>query len=50
MRSEIYRCLDPPFEDLFDDAEEYSLSVLYVAFVQMTNVDMKTYGKVRYKF
>ncbi|KAK3091838.1 hypothetical protein FSP39_023074, partial [Pinctada imbricata] len=45
-RVAIYKCLDPPFEDLFDDAEEYALSVLYVAFVQMTSVDMKTYGKV----
>ncbi|XP_062622308.1 regulator of G-protein signaling 22-like isoform X4 [Saccostrea cucullata] len=46
IRSRVYRTLQPPFEDLFDEAEEYSLSVLYVAWSQMINVDMKTYGKV----
>lgn len=46
VRCRIYRALQPPFEDLFDEAEEYSLTVLYVAWTQMINVDMKTYGKV----
>ncbi|XP_078317126.1 regulator of G-protein signaling 22-like isoform X3 [Crassostrea virginica] len=46
VRCQIYRALQPPFEDLFDEAEEYSLSVLFVAWTQMINVDMKTYGKV----
>ncbi|XP_033738546.1 regulator of G-protein signaling 22-like isoform X2 [Pecten maximus] len=43
---EIYRCLEPAFEDLFDEAEELALSVLLVPWVQMINSDMKTYGKV----
>ncbi|XP_056017621.1 regulator of G-protein signaling 22-like isoform X5 [Ostrea edulis] len=46
IRGGIYRALQPPFEELFDEAEEYSLSILYVAWTQMINVDMKTYGKV----
>lgn len=46
IRREIARCLQPPFEELFDTAEEYSIKELYVAWTQMITVDMKTYGKV----
>jgi flavin-binding protein dodecin len=46
IRKEIARCLQPPFEELFDTAEEYSIKELYVAWTQMITVDMKTYGKV----
>ncbi|OWF36346.1 Regulator of G-protein signaling 22 [Mizuhopecten yessoensis] len=43
---EVYRCLEPAFEDLFDEAEEMALSVLLVPWVQMISSDMKTYSKV----
>ncbi|XP_069127158.1 regulator of G-protein signaling 22-like isoform X2 [Argopecten irradians] len=43
---EIYRCLEPAFEDLFDEAEELALSVLLIPWVQMIKTDMKTYSKV----
>jgi len=46
IRRAVYRCLEPPYEELFDAAEEHSLSILYVAWVQMIVEDNKTYGKV----
>ncbi|KAM3929156.1 regulator of G-protein signaling 22 [Leptodactylus fuscus] len=46
IRKEIYQKLDPPFEDLFDSAEEYVLTVLLSAWIQMTELDKQVYVKV----
>ncbi|XP_068093826.1 regulator of G-protein signaling 22 isoform X2 [Hyperolius riggenbachi] len=46
IRLEIYQKLDPPFEDLFDSAEEYILTVLLSAWTQMTELDRQAYSKV----
>ncbi|KAM9308443.1 regulator of G-protein signaling 22 [Gastrophryne carolinensis] len=46
IRNEIYEKLDPPFEDLFDSAEEYILTLLLAAWTQMTAADRQAYGKV----
>ncbi|XP_056378357.1 regulator of G-protein signaling 22 isoform X2 [Hyla sarda] len=46
IRKEIYQKLDPPFEDLFDSAEEYVLTILLSAWKQMTELDRQAYGKV----
>ncbi|CAI9588806.1 unnamed protein product [Staurois parvus] len=46
IRKEIYQKLDPPFEDLFDSAEEYILTLLLSAWTQMTESDRQAYGKV----
>ncbi|XP_072266946.1 regulator of G-protein signaling 22 [Pyxicephalus adspersus] len=46
IRKEIYQKLDPPFEDLFDLAEEYILTLLLCAWTQMTESDRQAYGKV----
>ncbi|KAG9478757.1 hypothetical protein GDO78_012426 [Eleutherodactylus coqui] len=45
-RKEIYQKLDPPFEDLFDSAEEYVLTILLSSWIQMTELDRQAYGKV----
>ncbi|NXG41193.1 RGS22 protein, partial [Psilopogon haemacephalus] len=42
----IYQKIDPAFEDLFDPAEEYVLSVLLEAWVKMMETDKHAYGKV----
>ncbi|XP_075682065.1 regulator of G-protein signaling 22 [Rhinoderma darwinii] len=46
IRKEIYQKLDPPFEDLFDSAEEYILVILLSAWIQMTELNRQVYGKV----
>ncbi|XP_046585614.1 LOW QUALITY PROTEIN: regulator of G-protein signaling 22-like [Haliotis rubra] len=46
IRDEIYRCLDPPYEELFDAAEEHSLAILYDAWLFNLDDDVKTYSKV----
>uniref|UniRef100_A0A8C5PXA3 Regulator of G protein signaling 22 n=1 Tax=Leptobrachium leishanense TaxID=445787 RepID=A0A8C5PXA3_9ANUR len=46
IKKEIYQKLDPPFEDLFDSAEEYILTLLLSAWIQMTESDRQAYGKV----
>ncbi|XP_075438748.1 regulator of G-protein signaling 22 isoform X2 [Ascaphus truei] len=46
VKTEIYQKLDPPFEDLFDSAEEYILTLLLSAWIQMTESDKQAYGKV----
>ncbi|XP_023933546.1 regulator of G-protein signaling 22 isoform X1 [Lingula anatina] len=46
MRKQINRQIDPPFEELFDAAEEYVLHVLYVAWMQMKVNDQETYKKI----
>ncbi|NXR05986.1 RGS22 protein, partial [Semnornis frantzii] len=42
----IYQKIDPAFEDLFDLAEEYVLTVLLEPWVKMMEADRHTYGKV----
>ncbi|CAJ0921061.1 unnamed protein product [Ranitomeya imitator] len=46
IRKEIYQKSDPPFEDLFDLAEEYVLTILLTAWTQMTELDRQSFGKV----
>ena len=38
--------IDPPYEDLFDEAEEYALEVLFEAWSQMMVCDISTFDKV----
>jgi len=45
-RKKIRSLLDPPFEDLFDEAEEYVLKLLIVPWNQMLNLDQASYRKV----
>ncbi|XP_042642190.1 regulator of G-protein signaling 22 [Tyto alba] len=42
----IYQKIDPAFEDLFDAAEEYILTVLLEPWMKMMEADKYTYGKV----
>ncbi|XP_056186433.1 regulator of G-protein signaling 22 [Falco biarmicus] len=42
----IYQKIDPAFEDLFDPAEEYILTVLLEPWTKMVEADKYTYGKV----
>ncbi|XP_010073242.1 PREDICTED: regulator of G-protein signaling 22, partial [Pterocles gutturalis] len=42
----IYQRIDPAFEDLFDPAEEYILTVLLEPWKKMVEADKCTYGKV----
>ncbi|NWU61949.1 RGS22 protein, partial [Pterocles burchelli] len=42
----IYQRIDPAFEDLFDPAEEYILTVLLEPWKKMVEADKSTYGKV----
>ncbi|NXM24850.1 RGS22 protein, partial [Oxyruncus cristatus] len=45
-RNMIYQKMDPAFEDLFDPAEEYILTVLLEPWMKMVEADKYTYGKV----
>ncbi|XP_054841736.1 regulator of G-protein signaling 22 [Eublepharis macularius] len=45
-KDEIYQKIEPPFEDLFDPAEEYILSLLLVPWMEMVEQDRITYEKV----
>uniref|UniRef100_A0A8B9FTQ3 RGS domain-containing protein n=1 Tax=Amazona collaria TaxID=241587 RepID=A0A8B9FTQ3_9PSIT len=45
-RNMIYQKIDPAFEDLFDPAEEYILTVLIEPWMKMVEEDKYTYGKV----
>uniref|UniRef100_A0A8C6ISG1 Uncharacterized protein n=1 Tax=Melopsittacus undulatus TaxID=13146 RepID=A0A8C6ISG1_MELUD len=45
-RNMIYQKIDPAFEDLFDPAEEYILTVLIEPWMKMMEEDKYTYGKV----
>ncbi|KAK7502187.1 hypothetical protein BaRGS_00006551 [Batillaria attramentaria] len=45
-RQEVYKCLDPPQEELFDVAEEEALGILYMAWMSGLTSDMHTYNKV----
>lgn len=38
--------LNPAYEDLFDEAEEFTLKVLFDAFQRYLNQDVKNYCKV----
>lgn len=42
----IYQKIDPAFEDLFDPAEEYILTVLLEPWMKMMEADRYTYGEV----
>ncbi|XP_052256163.1 regulator of G-protein signaling 22-like isoform X3 [Dreissena polymorpha] len=44
--NEIRARLDPPFEDLFDAAEEHAIQVVHEAWLDMWETDQKTYNKV----
>nr|XP_021136389.1 regulator of G-protein signaling 22 isoform X2 [Columba livia] len=45
-KNTIYQKIDPAFEDLFDPAEEYILTVLLEPWMKMVEADKYTYGKV----
>uniref|UniRef100_A0A4X2KAD9 Regulator of G protein signaling 22 n=1 Tax=Vombatus ursinus TaxID=29139 RepID=A0A4X2KAD9_VOMUR len=45
-KKEIYMKIDPPFEDLFDAAEEYVLLLLLEPWLQMVKSDQNNYGQV----
>ncbi|NXP11918.1 RGS22 protein, partial [Thinocorus orbignyianus] len=45
-RNIIYQKIDPAFEDLFDPAEEYVLTVLLEPWMKMVEEDKYNYGKV----
>ena len=45
-QKDIYRHLTPPFEELFDEAEEYILEVLFAAWSQMIMLDLTAFDKV----
>ncbi|XP_070078507.1 regulator of G-protein signaling 22 isoform X4 [Equus caballus] len=45
-KKEIYMKIQPPFEDLFDTAEEYILLLLLEPWTQMVKSDQVAYGKV----
>ncbi|KAJ6653821.1 hypothetical protein lerEdw1_008665 [Lerista edwardsae] len=45
-KNEIYQKLEPPFEDLFDPAEEYILTLLLIPWMEMVDEDRGTYGQV----
>ncbi|XP_054984195.1 regulator of G-protein signaling 22 [Sorex araneus] len=46
-RREIYMQMQPPFEDLFDAAEEYILLLLLEPWTMMINSDLDDYRKVK---
>uniref|UniRef100_A0A8C4VUU9 Regulator of G protein signaling 22 n=1 Tax=Gopherus evgoodei TaxID=1825980 RepID=A0A8C4VUU9_9SAUR len=45
-KNEIYQKIKPPYEDLFDPAEEYILTLLLVPWMKMVEADKSIYGKV----
>ena len=44
VRRDVYQCLDPPQEELFDQAEEEALRTLYTAWMAGLTSDMQTYN------
>ncbi|XP_029447649.1 regulator of G-protein signaling 22 isoform X2 [Rhinatrema bivittatum] len=46
IKSDIYYKLDPPFDDLFDSAEDHALSHLLDAWKEMTEMDKRAFGQV----
>jgi hypothetical protein len=47
IQNDIGAHLDPPFEELFDEAEEYILTILFEAWSQIVSLDQNTVDKVR---
>ena len=45
-RKKIYKSIIPPFDELFDEAEEHILKVLIVPWNKLLSVDHATYSKV----
>ncbi|XP_072105990.1 regulator of G-protein signaling 22-like [Mobula birostris] len=45
-RKSIYKQLEPPFEDLFDQIEEHTLILLLVPWIHMIEIDMSRFRKV----
>lgn len=46
VRQSITTMLDPPYEDLFDLAEEYALKCLLTPWIEMSNDDSDIFRKV----
>ena len=46
ISDDIHRKLDPPFEELFDAAEEHVLGLLYDAWIHSLSCDMGLFSKV----
>ena len=49
IQNDIHYRLDPPYEELFDLAEEYVLTVLFDAWTQTLSIDLTTFDKVKKK-
>ncbi len=46
IQDTIGRKLEPPFEELFDEAEEYVLTILFDAWSQTLVADISSFDKV----
>nr|XP_033790547.1 regulator of G-protein signaling 22 isoform X2 [Geotrypetes seraphini] len=46
VKSEIYHRLDPPFDDLFDSAEDSALTLLLNAWTELTKLDSRAFGQI----
>ena len=46
LRDQIYHEVEPPFEELFDEAEEYILEILVIPWAGMKTSDKMLYDKV----
>ena len=47
LQNKVQSHLDPPYEELFDEVEEYALDILYEAWSEMLISDMSVFNKVR---
>lgn len=46
VATEIRAHLEPPFEEVFDEAEEHAIIALHEAWTHMWDQDQRTYSKV----
>ena len=46
IRENVHAQLVPPYEELFDEAEEHALTVLFDAWSDMLEFDLSTFDKV----
>ena len=50
IRKQIRSVMNPPFDELFDIAEEYVLKMLIVPWNRMMGVDKESYSRVSFNF
>ena len=48
VRKQIRTVINPPFDELFDPAEEYVLKLLIVPWNKMLGMDKESYNRVRF--